>query len=102
MEEREDSDSDGFDIEEWRKAKVRTQEMASQQPEKKKGSRDLDGKKTVKLREDPVMNTLYEKILRESDKFEDPVEEAAQERKDLYEYNPHIICGKLTNIHKCD
>ena len=49
-----------------------------------------------------MMNTLYEKILRESDKFEDPVEEAAQERKDLYEYNPHIICGKLTNIHKCD
>ena len=32
VEEREDCDSVGFNIEEWRKAKVLTQEMASQQP----------------------------------------------------------------------
>lgn len=69
IEEKEDSDSDGFDIDEWRKSKARTQEIDSHQLEKKKGISDLDSKKTVKLREDPVMNSLYEKILRESDKF---------------------------------
>lgn len=58
VEEKEDSDSDGFDIEEWRKSKARTQELASEQLTKK-GSKDLDGKKTLKFREDPVMNNLY-------------------------------------------
>ncbi len=61
----------------------------------------MDSKKTVKYKEDPVMNSMYEKILRESDKFEDIIQELAEDKKDLYEYNPHIICGKLTNIRRC-
>lgn len=24
------------------------------------------------------------------------------QNKDIYEYNPHIICGKLTNIRNCN
>jgi hypothetical protein len=47
------------------------------------------------------MNSIYEKILRESDKFEDLILDPVEERKELYEYNPHVICGKLTNIRTC-
>jgi hypothetical protein len=65
-----DSDSDDFDFEEWRKNKIRTQEITVE-VEKKRTASDLDGKKTIKYREDPVMNSMYEKILRESDKFEE-------------------------------
>jgi len=60
-----DSDSDSFPLRLFLETKSKTQ---SNLPPKKI-LKEEDGKKTVKYRDDPVMNSMYEKILRESDKF---------------------------------
>lgn len=68
----EDSDSDGFDYEEWKRSKKgQTQELPKEEFQKERSISNMDSKKTVKYKEDPVMNSMYEKILRKSDKFED-------------------------------
>jgi hypothetical protein len=56
----EDSDSDGFDYEEWKRSKkVQTQELPKEEFLKERSYSDMDSKKTVKYKEDPVMNSMY-------------------------------------------
>jgi hypothetical protein len=66
----QEDDDDDFNIELWRATKKRVPEPV-EQPQKRVSP--LDGKRTVKYKEDPLMDSLIHSILRESDKFPDEV-----------------------------
>ena len=71
----EEEDSDSFDIHKWRATKRKLQEENELPP--KRVVPIEDGKKTVKPKEDAVMDKLIKSILRESDKFPDEVDESS-------------------------
>ena len=92
-------EDDSFNIQLWRQNRNKTQPIYHEP--QKKSAELLDGKKTVKYSEDPVMEQLMKSIMRESDKYPEDQEAQLDPLEEVKEVKPNLVFGTVADAHLC-